>query len=92
MAAAQSSGYAEDGVVEFIIKNPAGPNSPAFTLRASLSSTVLDLKKQLQKEYQGKPHPAAQTVQANSFFNSSATKCGTTYLLADCVRWQGLEG
>ena len=49
-------------MVEFIIKNPTGANAPTFTLRATLASTVLDLKKQLQKEYPGNPSPQSQTV------------------------------
>lgn len=49
-------------VVEFIIKNSTGPSSPTFTLRATLASTVLELKKQLQTEYPGNPGSQSQTV------------------------------
>ena len=53
---------ANSDVVEFIIKNPSGSNNPPFMLRASLASTVLDLKQQLHREYQSKPNPQSQTV------------------------------
>ncbi len=48
--------------VEFVIKNPARSTTPPFILRARASSTVSDLKKQLQAEYNGKPDPQTQTV------------------------------
>lgn len=62
MADARLPVGASSDIVEFIIKNPSGSNTPPFTLRASLASTVLDLKKQLHKEYQGRPEPQSQTV------------------------------
>lgn len=48
--------------VEFVIKNPARSTTPPFILRARVSATVSDLKKQLQAEYNGKPDPQSQTV------------------------------
>ncbi len=48
--------------VEFVIKNPARSTTPPFILRARVSATVSDLKKQLQAEYNGKPDPQTQTV------------------------------
>ncbi|KAL0023201.1 hypothetical protein WJX79_001368 [Trebouxia sp. C0005] len=48
--------------VEFVIKNPARSTTPPFILRARASSTVSDLKKQLQAEYNGKPDPQTQTI------------------------------
>lgn len=49
-------------VVEFVIKDPARSTSPPFTLRANSTATVLDLKKQLHQEYEGKPDLQAQTI------------------------------
>ena len=48
--------------VEFVIKNPARSTTPPFILRARAGSTVSDLKKRLQAEYNGKPDPQTQTV------------------------------
>lgn len=62
MASAHTAPDGNFGMVDFVIKSPVGGNSPTFTLRASLSATVLDLKNKLQKEYPGHPESHLQTV------------------------------
>ena len=66
MASAPTPLGSSSDMVEFVIKSPTGGNTPTFTLRASLASTVLDLKKQLQKEYPGHPDTHFQTVRQAS--------------------------
>ena len=62
MASAHHPPGLNPDMVEFVIKSPTGGNTPTFTLRAPLASTVLDLKKQIQKEYPSHPETHCQTV------------------------------
>ena len=48
--------------VLFAVKNPGRSSSAPFALRTTTASTVLDLKRQLSREYDGNPDPQVQTV------------------------------
>lgn len=48
--------------VLFAVKNPGRSSSAPFALRTTTASTVLDLKRQLSREYDGKPDPQVQTI------------------------------
>ena len=86
MASTQFPHGSNPDMVEFVIKSPTGGNTPTFTLRASLASTVLDLKKQLQKEYPSHPETQCQTVsQANCVLQrgnpANSCSCCRSYML-----------
>ena len=60
--ATQTAGADKAQEVLFAVKNPGRSSTDPFELRTNTASTVLDLKKQLSREYHGKPDPQCQTV------------------------------